>query len=184
MSNQQLEFSWSDTYRDPGKKVDAQIAGEAIAKLARNNDLEIDSVTPEMVLKYAAPAASPLHDIFDWNDSTAAHQFRLIQARNMLRSLRIVVRKLDDPIEKRRFLINVPMASSLEEAPKNKAYVPVADAMKSPELRPVVLRNALQELRAFQRRYAELQELADVIAHIDVVLERHGAAELPMKKSA
>jgi hypothetical protein len=46
----------------------------------------------EKVVAAAADAASPLHDQFEWDDTEAAHRFRLGQARELIRAQKIVVR--------------------------------------------------------------------------------------------
>ena len=48
------------------------------------------SITPEVVVADASNPDSPLHGHFEWNDSKAAHQHRLQQARAILR-VRFVV---------------------------------------------------------------------------------------------
>ena len=48
-------------------------------------------LTPDAVLHDARNIDSPLHSYFDWDDKTAAHKFRLDQARKLIRSVRLVV---------------------------------------------------------------------------------------------
>ncbi len=42
-------------------------------------------VSPPLVVKRAEPKDNPLHDEFTWNNSVAGHQFRLVQARRLIR---------------------------------------------------------------------------------------------------
>ncbi|HAZ61006.1 MAG TPA: hypothetical protein DCY89_05470 [Gammaproteobacteria bacterium] len=48
------------------------------------------ALTPALVVEAATDPESPLHDAFDWDDSAAAHKYRLVQARSMIRSVRFV----------------------------------------------------------------------------------------------
>lgn len=48
-------------------------------------------LTPDEVLKRARPKDSPLHDIFEWNDSEAARKYRLNQARELISSFDISI---------------------------------------------------------------------------------------------
>lgn len=48
-------------------------------------------LTPDDVVKDARSASSPLHSHFTWDDSEAAHQFRLEQARTLIRNVRVEV---------------------------------------------------------------------------------------------
>jgi hypothetical protein len=49
-------------------------------------------LTPEAVVEDASNENSPLHELFEWDDSVAAHQFRLHQARMVITSVEVEVR--------------------------------------------------------------------------------------------
>ena len=49
------------------------------------------TLTAESVLNDAANPASPLHSHFQWDDSKAAHAYRIDQARTLIRSVRLVI---------------------------------------------------------------------------------------------
>ena len=59
-------------------------------------------VTTTLVLDAAGDPGSPLHDHFEWDDTEAGHRYRLIQSRNLIRTVRIVYN--DEPER----LVNVP----------------------------------------------------------------------------
>ena len=46
-------------------------------------------ITAHAVLDAARPASSPIHDCFDWDDSEAAEKWRLEQARELIRRVKI-----------------------------------------------------------------------------------------------
>ena len=48
-------------------------------------------LTPDEVVRIASDPDNPLHEAFDWDDASAAHQYRLDQARTMIRSVRFEV---------------------------------------------------------------------------------------------
>ena len=68
-------------------KEQAQRYGPSIQAIADSNDGE---VTALQVLEDASGKRSPLHDFFQWDDTEAARQYRLTQARLMIRSVDIV----------------------------------------------------------------------------------------------
>lgn len=70
------KYSWSRKY-----KADPQVAGEIFQRLG--ND--------DAVLKEAREPASPLHGDFDWDDSSAAREYRLHQVRIMRNCLVVEV---------------------------------------------------------------------------------------------
>ena len=43
---------------------------------------------PEDVIEAAKPKTSPLHNLFDWDNKSAAHKYRVEQARALIRSVR------------------------------------------------------------------------------------------------
>lgn len=54
---------------------------------ARNAGL----LRPDDVVKDARSESSPLHSLFEWDNSKAAHQHRLYQARDLIASVRVEV---------------------------------------------------------------------------------------------
>ena len=42
---------------------------------------------PEVLVERAKDETCPIHDLFEWNDGIAAHQYRVYQARNYLGSI-------------------------------------------------------------------------------------------------
>lgn len=48
-------------------------------------------LTAPMVVESARPKDAPLHGYFEWDDKAAAEEFRLEQARSMIRRVRFVV---------------------------------------------------------------------------------------------
>jgi len=62
------------------------------SKIAVLRALELDGrLTPLGVLDAAASPDSPLHDEFDWNNDSAAHKYRISQARSLIRSVQVVI---------------------------------------------------------------------------------------------
>ncbi len=57
-------------------------------EIAKNNGGRID---PKTVVDVARDPAHPFHDEFTWDDEQAANEFRLIQATNLLRSVKMQV---------------------------------------------------------------------------------------------
>ena len=59
-----------------------QTITSALMKISAEAD---GPISPQMVLDRARDESSPLHDCFEWNDTTAAEKYRLVQARVLLR---------------------------------------------------------------------------------------------------
>jgi len=122
----------------------AQQYGRRINKIAHDGEL-----TAEMVVDDARKPSSPLHDFFEWDDTEAAGQWRLQQARVLVASIEIV--REDNPNETTRayhFL--------------KERYVASDKVFSDMEMRQQVVENALRELEGWQRRYDQYQELASL----------------------
>ena len=48
-------------------------------------------LTPQKVLDAAMPENSPLHEFFEWDDTVAAESYRMDQARELIRRVRIEI---------------------------------------------------------------------------------------------
>jgi hypothetical protein len=104
-------------------------------------------ITPELVLEDAKDSASPLHDYFEWDDSTAAFEWRLQQARVLIRSIDLV--REDRPQETTNAYHFV-----------KTTYVASAKVFSDEEKSRHVIDNALSELKGWQIRYKQYKELA------------------------
>jgi hypothetical protein len=119
---------------------------------------------PQEVVEAARARASPLHDCFEWDDSRAAHEHRLNQARQLIREIDVVFDEHDDVV--------VPMYLSL---PKDRllpggGYRPTTQICGKTQLRQQLLQTAAVELTSFQERWRSI----DIIAHaLGPVLKAH-----------
>lgn len=136
--------------------LDAEVAGAELERIRVHHNGRLES---ETVVREARSPANPLHPAFEWNDKTAAHQFRIEQAKYLIRSIEVVV---DEAVEQRPIRAFVSVVRE-----EDRSYTSVTDAMMSPDLRKQVLATALRELVAWRDRYAELVELANVFASIE-----------------
>ena len=159
MSN--LVFGWkSGTHFT--KRLDAQIAGERLEKIRKKHRGEL---TADAVLADASNEKSPLHPVFEWNDTKAAHAHRLDQARAVIRAVVVVSEPVDgkETVPVRAFVCVSGTVDDEHEIAAN-VYRSIEEAMADPTMRAEVLARALGELEAFERKYAALEELAPVFA--------------------
>ena len=112
-----------------------------------------------MVVHYAKSSNHPLHPLFEWDDNVAAQAYRVDQARQVIRSIEVVVDEAPRAKPTRAFV------SVVQD--RSRHYTSVQVAMSDEQLRGQVVAQALVELEAWRKRYAELMELANVFAAID-----------------
>ena len=109
----------------------------------------------ELVVSLATDPAHPLHSYFEWDDTAAAHRWRIEQAGMLLR----VTYRPDPekPTELRAF-----MAVRGEDAPRSQ-YVPTSEALADPFTRELILRQMKREWIGFKRRYEDMAEFSALI---------------------
>jgi hypothetical protein len=74
--------------RDSIKGMDPQTVGEELESIRRRHEGKLRT---EDVLSSARHKASALHPAFTWDDEKAAHEFRLNEARRLIRAIGFVL---------------------------------------------------------------------------------------------
>lgn len=111
-------------------------------------------LTPELVLNMARDKNHPLHASFEWDDSEAAHKWRLEQAARLIRASKFVAflnEKDDEPIRVRKWIV-LPGGES--------QYEPRVKAMKKINVRQDYINRKLSELQAWCNETPDIEELA------------------------
>ena len=120
---------------------------------------DVGDLTPALVVETAANPEHPLHSRLTWDDTEAARKWRLEEAAQLIRSVRIAyTRKDGTPADLRAFT-----AIKGEEA-HTSTYMPTEEALADPLTRALVLRSMKRDWMTFKRRYDHLAEFAALIA--------------------
>jgi hypothetical protein len=132
--------------------IDAQFAGERLEQLKTTHS----TLTADIVVSDARNSDSPLHDGFEWDNTIAAEQYRLQQARYILRS--VVVKDMPGHADEeiRAFVV-------IKNENSDNSYVPTQIALSDDEMRQKVLMQAHRDLEALERKYNDLSELAEIL---------------------
>jgi hypothetical protein len=121
----------------------------------------------ENLVALAKPAKSPIHKDFEWDDTIAGHQYRLEQARNILRSIMVVYTN-GESTEPTRAYHHVVVEIDGEMVP---AYVPSKVVWESPDLAAQVIDDAKRELATWAKRYKEYESLSEAHGLVTSALE-------------
>lgn len=140
--------------------VQAQIAGEELEKIETENG----NLTAELVLENSRDENAVLHPCFEWNDSIAAENYRLVQAGNIIRNITVKVTTTADDNQPKEICIRSFVNVSEEKQGK---YIAIQTALSQEKYRERVLKNALNELRMFRNKYSVYTELTNVCKAID-----------------
>lgn len=151
-----MEYAWKKGFPWASKADPAEVA-ERIISLSSGGK----HPTPYDVLEDGRNIAAPHHNIFEWEDSIAAEQYRLRQAGDILRSVVIVRTDTTEPKKPIRAFVHV-----LPPNESDVAYVNIIDAMNDPGMRQQVLEKALKELETWKETYEGYVEFKPVIQAI------------------
>ena len=121
-------------------------------------------LTPDAVVEDAKSKDSPLHEHFDWSDSVAGAKWRLMQAREIIRSVRIEVRT------ETKMLKAIAYVRDPASEPKEQGYVATADLRKNHDLGREALLYELARAVAAMRRARELSVAFGLEDEVDLFL--------------
>ena len=116
-------------------------------------------IKPESVVDAARPESSPLHSRFTWDDTEAAEQYRLWQARTLIRTQ---IKYIEVEGKATPFRVFVSLTPDREE--ESGGYRVTANVLNDKDMRAQMLRDAMDEMRRFEAKYAGLKELAELFA--------------------
>lgn len=121
-------------------------------------------LTPDAIVGYARDPETALHRHFEWDDTEAAHQYRLAQARKIIRVCVTV-------IEPTSSLVRVWVSLPSDRGRGGHGYRTIQAVMQDTERRYELLEMAHRDFDAFRRKYRALQELVPVFEAMDAVME-------------
>lgn len=128
-----------------------------ISELQRIATLSGGVLIPAKVVEEAESKTSALHSQFCWDNDKAAHEYRLEQARYLIRT---TVRYIEINGDKRPMRVFVSLTTDREK--KGGGYRDVVAVLSDRGMRQQMLEDALAELGIFETKYSHLKELAGV----------------------
>jgi hypothetical protein len=136
------------------KKRDRRAIRQEMERIRHGRDL----LKPEDVVASARNGDSSLHRYFEWDDTVAGDKFRLMQARTLIREIKVV--SPDDPQERL-----VPRFISLgsDRRQRGGGYRETAVVLSNEQLRKELETTARKELEAWTGRYEMLTGLVNKV---------------------
>jgi hypothetical protein len=134
-------------------RANVQEIGEALDAISAAHGGELK---PDYVVEAARDPSNPMHRHFEWDDSAAAQQWRLTQARQIIRVVRI--ERIEDGQEdlKRAFI-------SAREEDGERSYHTYEAVVSSASLQRSLVEAAERELAQWIRRFNSLPvEIVDL----------------------
>lgn len=147
------------------------VTAEVVSAELQRIHTEQGAITPSAVVESARPEDAPLHHAFEWDDSTAAEEYRKVQARQIVRAVIVVPEpERGETFQPVRAFVSVNMENG-------RTYRPILAALREPDEREQVLRRFRNELMGIRQRYLNLIEFAELtgqFAEIERRLTRVG----------
>lgn len=119
---------------------------------------EFGALTPANVVEAATPEDHPLHSRFEWDDAVAGHEYRKVQAGELIRSVRVSYQQPSGP-ERR----SVRAFVSVRRERAEPSYEPVEEVVANEFSRQLLLNECRREWATFERKYGDLKEFAQIV---------------------
>lgn len=142
---------------------------DVVKELQRIATMHDGELKPADVVRAAKPANSVLHGKFEWDDSEAAEQYRLWQARQLIRVTVQMLGSGEDAVLSRVFV-----SLTTDRTEEGGGYRVMIDVLADQEQRTQMLQDALEEMKRFRTKYNRLQELAEVFDAMEKVVAKQG----------
>lgn len=123
------------------------------AELVRIWEEHDKRLLPRDVVDAARPKRNPIHPCFEWNDAAAADEFRLWQARKLIKDVRIV----EDSGDERPAFVHVRL---VQEENGGNFYQRAETLRERPTEYLAALDEARRKLASAQASFEELRRLA------------------------
>lgn len=114
------------------------------------------------VVDEAHDKKSPLYGYFEWNDKRAALEYRLVQARHLIRSIVVFEPGGEGDARPVRAFARVTVDDE-------NTYEAIEVVLKDPELRVKVLKEIQVEIARLKQKLAALQGFSDVMSALNQV---------------
>lgn len=170
------------TISRPGSPVSSAKAKQ-IAPVLRRLEKENTLLRPDDVVEEARNPKSPLHDLFEWDDTKAAHQHRLSFARTIIKSVsfRVQIEGGGDLLRTHTPAFQ-PVKIMDPEGNPSRGYVSRNNTtvLSRAGFRQLELENAIRELNGWKRRFNTVLVLSKGLAGVfDDLLEQLVALQTP-----
>ena len=115
----------------------AEVVSQEIARIG-------GQVTPREVVEVARNDTTELHKCFEWDNTKAAEEYRVEQARGIMRSLVVIEERGPEPqmVSVRAYenvVLPRPKGIEDEDYEPSRAYVPINVALKNKDMRAQVI---------------------------------------------
>jgi len=151
-------------YKETGK-INSNVIHE-ILEVEKENGL-----TAENLLEKAKIKDSPLHDLFDWNNTEAGEKWRLHQARVLINEVKIIVGNREMyAFENIKISVSNREENSKEDKEEySRCYKPIVEILSNEDYRRQVIESALENITYWKEKHSDFAELKPIFVSIERV---------------
>lgn len=132
-----------------------------VAELRRLAAINSGVLVPAVVIDRARSPRSPLHSVFQWDDTKAADEYRIWQARELIqRTFRVI------SVNGKEMKVQVFVSLKPDRNVPGGGYREMSFVLSNEDMRSQLLKQAIEEMKFFAEKYASLRELARVFQAI------------------
>ena len=159
----------------PGKElrgISATVLHRALMQIKKNQP--DGRLTPEVIVEVSKSKNSVLHRFFNWDDSEAAHKYRMFQARGLINRTYIVVCK--PGAEKRKsgmskvIVYKAIISARDPEKETRNSYHSVVEVARRPDMSDIYLNSLKNKVRAIIKEFESYKELTEILNTLKTVL--------------
>jgi len=140
-------------------RVAAKVAKRELDRIEK----ETGALMPAEIVRRAKSPRHPLHRHFDWNNTVAARKWRLVQAANLILSVRLI----DDSGVSHRQYVNIGYG---------EGFASMAKVIANPGLAAEIVASAKAEIDEWVRRYQDLAESLGLLRNAEKSLRKRKSA--------
>lgn len=127
---------------------------------------QLGELTPDRVVEVASEPTSPLHELFVWDDEKAGAAYRVIQARDLIRSVRVEL-----VIEER--VLRVPKyVHDPDRERDEQGYVELTALRTETDRARAVVRMEIDRATSALKRANRVAEALGLTGELDSLIER------------
>ena len=138
-------------------------------KLSQKQQAEIeklskktDEITPRAVVEYARNPKTEIHKCFTWDNTEAAEQYRIGQARQLLRLCITILPGTETPTR-------AYVSLTQDRETPDRCYRTITSVMASEDWTENLLADAMKDMQRFRTKYHMLKKLSGVFDAMDQV---------------
>lgn len=113
-------------------------------------------MTPDKIIDLAKSKKSIIHKYFEWDDTSAAHMYRMEQARHMIRAIYVEIQGQ-----------TVRAYENVHIKDVGQVYQDIGTILDIPDLSKQIVESALKELLFWKQKYETYKILAPIVGSIN-----------------